>query len=158
MFHQYPCPHCSTSWLVFLGLSCTPIPLKMEVMFWRASLLGPSLRYVRFMRFLRSAKVVRGFFVFAILFHYPVVHFTFRSTIEKVIFANYDFNWIRHTIETIVIISATLIWSILFPSLQDVFSLTGGIVGELSWRFRFPCCFSNLLHPPCSLLCPAGSL
>eukprot|EP01127_Copromyxa_protea_P004477 TRINITY_DN14338_c0_g1_i1.p1 TRINITY_DN14338_c0_g1~~TRINITY_DN14338_c0_g1_i1.p1 ORF type:complete len:445 (+),score=66.43 TRINITY_DN14338_c0_g1_i1:178-1335(+) len=77
---------------------------------------------------------VRAFFVAAILFHYPVVHFTFRGTIEKVIFANYKFNWIRHTIETILVLSATLVWSIEFPSLGDVFSLTGSLAA-------FPICF-----------------
>jgi len=79
--------------------------------------------------------VLRCFFVVAILFHYPVVHFAFRSTLEEVLFAQYDKpNWIRHTIETVVVISLTLVWAIQFPNLQDVFSLTGAVAS-------FPICF-----------------
>jgi len=90
--------------------------------------------------------VVRAFFVFAIMFHYPVLHFAFRATIEQVIFANYEFSWIRHTIETIIIISTTLIWSIEFPSLADVFSLTGALAA-FSICFIVPSvCYMRLVH------------
>jgi len=78
--------------------------------------------------------VLRCFFVVAILFHYPVVHFSFREIIEKVIFARYEWNPVRHTLETIITICFTLGLAIKIPSLTDVFGLTGAVAS-------FPICF-----------------
>jgi len=79
--------------------------------------------------------VLRCFFVFAILFHYPVVAYAFRLGIEEIFFSAYKFNWLRHTIETIMILCFTLFCAIKLPNLTDVFGLTGALAA-------FPICFT----------------
>eukprot|EP01126_Amoeba_proteus_P008746 TRINITY_DN1329_c0_g1_i6.p2 TRINITY_DN1329_c0_g1~~TRINITY_DN1329_c0_g1_i6.p2 ORF type:complete len:191 (+),score=14.59 TRINITY_DN1329_c0_g1_i6:1079-1651(+) len=80
------------------------------------------------------STVIRAIFTVAIMFHYPVVHFSFRQVIEKVLFKNYEFSWIRHTIQTIIVLSLTLSVALVLPSLTAVFGITGSLAA-------FPICY-----------------
>lgn len=52
-------------------------------------------------------------FIVAILFHYPVVHYAFRNSLEETVFKTYPFSWIRHTLITIMVISGSLALAVL---------------------------------------------
>jgi len=78
--------------------------------------------------------ILRALFCIAILFHYPVLHFGMRNSIEKTFFADQPFSWVRQTIETVLIMGTTLIFAIVVPSLSKVIGLTGSLAA-------FPVCF-----------------
>lgn len=82
-------------------------------------------------------SIVRLLFGVAIMFHYPLVHFAFRVSIEQLVFPKskgYTFSWIRHTLETVVVVGVTLVLAILLTNLGSIFGLTGAIAA-------FPFCF-----------------
>jgi len=67
-------------------------------------------------------------FAIAIVFHYPIVHFAFRNSLEVTVFRRYKFSWIRHTIQTILVLACTTGLAILVKSdLSKVFDLTGTV-------------------------------
>lgn len=80
------------------------------------------------------SSILRGLFTVAILFHYPVLHFGMRNSIELTFFSNDAFSWFRHTVLTIIIMGCTMMFAISVPSLSKVIGLTGSLAA-------FPICF-----------------
>jgi len=71
--------------------------------------------------------IIRIAFGFAIVFHYPVVHFAFRNSLEVTLFSNYKFSYVRHVLETLLVMAASAILAIFLKDLSKVFDLTGSI-------------------------------
>lgn len=89
--------------------------------------------------------IVRSAFAVAIIFHYPVVHFGFRTSLEVTVFHKYDFSWIRHTIETALVVIASTGLAIVLPDLTKVFDLTGA-VAAYPIAYMFPAiCYVKIL-------------
>jgi amino acid permease len=93
------------------------------------------------------STILRLVFLVAILFHYPVVHFAFRNSLEETVFKNYEFSWIRHTILTLLVVGGSLALAVL-PQLNlgNVFNLTGS-VAAFPINFIIPSfCFIKLKY------------
>jgi len=80
------------------------------------------------------STILRALFCVAILFHYPVLHFGMRNSIELTFFSENKFSWFRHTVITIIIMGCTLLFAIQVPNLGKVIGLTGSLAA-------FPICF-----------------
>jgi len=90
--------------------------------------------------------LIRTAFAIAIIFHYPVVHFGFRTSLEVTVFHKYNFSWIRHTIETALVVIASTILAILLPDLGKVFDLTGA-VAAYPIAYMFPAiCYVKIMY------------
>lgn len=59
--------------------------------------------------------------------HYPVIHYSFRVSLEQTFFLNYPFSWWRHFIETLLTVLGSLAWAVAIPSISKVFDLTGAL-------------------------------
>jgi len=73
------------------------------------------------------STVLRIIFIVAILFHYPVVHFAFRNSLEMTLFKDSEWSWVRHTCITCGVVAASLGCAVLPINLGQVFNLTGSV-------------------------------
>jgi len=92
------------------------------------------------------STILRIIFIVAILFHYPVVHFAFRNSLEVTIWKDSEFSWIRHTCITTVVVAASLGCAVLPINLGQVFNLTGS-VAAFPINFIIPAaCYIKLVY------------
>lgn len=80
------------------------------------------------------STILRALFCIAILFHYPVLHYGMRNSVQLTFFPDLPFSWFRHTVITILIMGCTLLFAITVPSLSKVIGLTGSLAA-------FPICY-----------------
>jgi len=64
--------------------------------------------------------IVRMCFAIAIVLHFPVYHFAFRTSLEMFYFKKYGFNWIRTIAESSLSLAACTVLSLYMPSLGTV--------------------------------------
>jgi len=91
-------------------------------------------------------QVLRILYSFAIIFHYPLIHFGIRTSLEQRFFKGKDFSLIRHFIETTVVVILSILVAIALPDLSDVFSLTGALTA-FPISFIFPTAFYLKIQP-----------
>jgi len=66
--------------------------------------------------------------------------------LEVTVFHKYNFSWIRHTIETALVVIASTILAILLPDLGKVFDLTGA-VAAYPIAYMFPAiCYVKIMY------------
>jgi len=68
----------------------------------------------------------------------PLINFPLRTAVEQLFFAEKEFSWIRHVVETLLAIGAVLFLAIVVPSITAVFGLIGA-TSSVSLVFIFPC-------------------
>jgi sodium-coupled neutral amino acid transporter 11 len=79
-------------------------------------------------------SIVRGLFTVAITFHYPIVHFALRQSIEEVFFADYKPSVVRRCVITVLNVGGTLALAIAVPKITNVFGIFGAVGA-------FPICY-----------------
>jgi len=91
-------------------------------------------------------QTLRILYSICILFHYPLIHYGIRTSLEERFFKGRDFSLIRHVIETTVVVILSILVAIALPDLSDVFSLTGALTA-FPISFIFPTAFYLKIQP-----------
>jgi len=91
-------------------------------------------------------QTLRILYSICILFHYPLIHYGIRTSLEERLFKGRDFSIIRHVIETTVVVILSILVAIALPDLSDVFSLTGALTA-FPISFIFPTAFYLKIQP-----------
>eukprot|EP01125_Pyxidicula_operculata_P015511 TRINITY_DN5269_c0_g1_i2.p1 TRINITY_DN5269_c0_g1~~TRINITY_DN5269_c0_g1_i2.p1 ORF type:complete len:440 (+),score=27.57 TRINITY_DN5269_c0_g1_i2:1-1320(+) len=98
--------------------------------------------------------VLRLLFSVAVIFHYPVLHYGLRMAMENSFFKNYKFNWIRHTVETLLVLSASTILAFFIKNLGTAIDLSYSVIGY-SIAFTLPSiCFLKSYYDEHVYCCP----
>ncbi|XP_059833480.1 sodium-coupled neutral amino acid symporter 2 [Hypanus sabinus] len=81
--------------------------------------------YSKVHRFDMVLLVVRLAVLVAVILTVPVVLFPIRTSVQQLLFPSKKFNWIRHTIITIIILIAINALVIFVPTIRDIFGFIG---------------------------------
>jgi len=72
---------------------------------------------------------VRSLFIIPLVFHYPVIEFALRASLNITLFRTRPFSWVRHTIINLVVVLSSALVALFLGNLGAVFSLSGAISG-----------------------------
>ncbi|XP_064200147.1 sodium-coupled neutral amino acid symporter 2 isoform X2 [Anguilla rostrata] len=110
--------------------------LAMFIMYLLAALFGyltfneqvePELlhTYSKVYKFDAVLLVVRLAVLTAVTLTVPVVLFPIRNSVNQLLCASKDFNWVRHSLITILLLGATNALVIFVPTIRDIFGFIG---------------------------------
>ncbi|KAG5845433.1 sodium-coupled neutral amino acid transporter 2 [Anguilla anguilla] len=110
--------------------------LAMFIMYLLAALFGyltfneqvePELlhTYSKVYKFDAVLLVVRLAVLTAVTLTVPVVLFPIRTSVNQLLCASKDFNWVRHSLITILLLGATNALVIFVPTIRDIFGFIG---------------------------------
>lgn len=63
--------------------------------------------------------------LFAVLLTVPLIHFPARKALMMILFSNYPFSWIRHSLTTAALNAIIVVLAIYVPDIRNVFGVVG---------------------------------
>lgn len=63
--------------------------------------------------------------LFAVLLTVPLIHFPARKALMMILFSNYPFSWIRHSLTTAALNTIIVVLAIYVPDIRNVFGVVG---------------------------------
>ncbi|XP_052041632.1 probable sodium-coupled neutral amino acid transporter 6 isoform X1 [Apodemus sylvaticus] len=63
--------------------------------------------------------------LFAVLLTVPLIHFPARKALMMILFSNYPFSWIRHSLTTVALNIIIIVLAIYVPDIRNVFGVVG---------------------------------
>jgi len=90
-------------------------------------------------------EILRLLYGFALVAHFAVIHYVFRSSVDENFFPNTQFNWIRHTVITMFGCGLTTVFGTLVPDLASIRSLTTALL-MIPLNIILPLIFYVKLH------------
>nr|XP_034344502.1 probable sodium-coupled neutral amino acid transporter 6 isoform X4 [Arvicanthis niloticus] len=63
--------------------------------------------------------------LFAVLLTVPLIHFPARKALMMILFSNYPFSWIRHSLTTVTLNVIIVLLAIYVPDIRNVFGVVG---------------------------------
>lgn len=72
-----------------------------------------------------AVMAVKLCILFAVLLTVPLIHFPARKALMMILFSNYPFSWIRHSLTTLALNIIIVLLAIYVPDIRNVFGVVG---------------------------------